>query len=405
MKQANNYFITGALLTILSIALLGGNSLIKMVLASNDLGRLPREIRLGCEIGLISTEQLKTATLNRKITTAGFAEKLSLTLMLLGAQDSAEISELVRSGILTGKTGSGKMSRASTLEILARATLILSGKELISLNGDKAKNYRDYRVAEKYSNAVAWLQSKYIVRGYPDGTLGKGRNLNMREAVFFLYRFYEAVSSEMMSKRPAEKLSFIDIPLSHPMMEIIENLTQGGAFDKIILRPSFDGDSFVSAADLTEMLNGVFARAGKEVDQVRIKTIFSDNSSDSFTRRRHLALALEYILDEFARDRLNAKKIDYRDVSIEQPEFESLLKLAGCGLVLGYGDGRFAGNEFVTWYEAAKLMNEVLKFAAITAPAEEKSDRLAVKSDIEALKALIRAKKDRVHKILHANRR
>jgi hypothetical protein len=153
------------------------------------------------------------------------------------------------------------------------------------------------------------------------------------------------------------------------------------------------------------MLNGVFARAGKEIDQVRLKTIFSDSSSDSFTKRRHLALALEYILDEFARDRLSAKKVDYRDVSIEQPEFESLLKLAGCGLVLGYGDGRFAGDESITWYEAAKLLNEVIKFAAITSAAEDKGDRLAVKSDIEALKALIRAKKDRVHQILRAKKR
>ncbi|HAE39566.1 MAG TPA: hypothetical protein DCG57_13170 [Candidatus Riflebacteria bacterium] len=405
MKQANNYFVTGALLTILAIALLGGSSLISTVLASNNLGRLPRELRLGCELGLISAEHLKTATLDRKITAKSFAERLSLTMMLLGAQESAEVSELLRTSIIASKAGSGNMSRASTIETLARAAIIISGKDLINLSENSAKNYRDYKVAEKYSNAIGWLQTKYVVRGYPDGSLGKTRNLTTREAVFFLYRFYEAVSSEMMSKRPAEKLSFIDIPLSHPMMEIIENLTQGGAFDKLILRPSFDGDSFVSVADLTEMLNGVFARAGKEIDQVRLKTIFSDSSSDSFTKRRHLALALEYILDEFARDRLSAKKVDYRDVSIEQPEFESLLKLAGCGLVLGYGDGRFAGDESITWYEAAKLLNEVIKFAAITSAAEDKGDRLAVKSDIEALKALIRAKKDRVHQILRAKKR
>ncbi|EKD82964.1 MAG: hypothetical protein ACD_39C00975G0001, partial [uncultured bacterium] len=313
MKQANNYFVTGALLTVLLIALLGGNGLIKMVLASSEHGRLPRELRLGCEICLISPQQLKTATLNKKITSAVFAEKLSLIMMLLGAQESAEIKELTRAGIIAGKAGSGNMSRANTIETLARAAIILSGKGLITLEDAKAKNFRDYKVAEKYTEAVAWLQAKYIVRGYPDGTLGKGKSLTLREAVFFLYRFYEAVSSEMMSKRPAEKLSFIDIPLSHPMMEIIENLTRGGAFDKLILRPSFDGDSFVSVSDLTEMLNGVFARAGKETDQVRIKAIFADCSGDSFSQRRHLTLALEYILDDFARDKLNAKKIDYRD--------------------------------------------------------------------------------------------
>lgn len=405
MKQADNYFLTGALLAMLIIAVLGGNGLINMVLASGEHGHLPRELRLGCEIGLVSAQQLKTATLNRKITSAHFAENLAMVMMLLGAQESADARELSRTGIVAGRAGSGNVSRSTALETLARATLMLAEKDFISLSDGKAANYRDYKVADKYTRAIAWLQSKYIVRGYPDGTIGKNKSLSLREAIFFLYRFYEAVSSEMMGKRPAEKLSFIDIPLSHPIMETIENLTQSGAFDKLILRPSFDGDSYVTVSDLTEMLNGVFARANKEVDQIRIKTIFADNRSDSFSRRRHLALALEYVLDSLARDRLVAQKTNYRDVTIEQPEFEALIKLAGCGLTLGYNDGRFAGNESVTWYETAKLLNEVLKFASISAPVEEKKDRLAVKSDIEEFKALIRAKKEKIHQILNTNRR
>ena len=405
MKQADNYFLTGALLAMLIIAVLGGNGLINMVLASGEHGHLPRELRLGCEIGLVSSQQLKTATLNRKITSAHFAENLAMVMMLLGAQESADARELSRTGIVAGRAGSGNVSRSTALETLARATLMLAEKDFISLSDGKAANYRDYKVADKYTRAIAWLQSKYIVRGYPDGTIGKNKRLSLREAIFFLYRFYEAVSSEMMGKRPAEKLSFIDIPLSHPIMETIENLTQSGAFDKLILRPSFDGDSYVTVSDLTEMLNGVFARANKEVDQIRIKTIFADNRSDSFSRRRHLALALEYVLDSLARDRLVAQKTNYRDVTIEQPEFEALIKLAGCGLTLGYNDGRFAGNESVTWYETAKLLNEVLKFASISAPVEEKKDRLAVKSDIEEFKALIRAKKEKIHQILNTNRR
>lgn len=404
MKQANNFFVTGALLAAITVALLGGNGLIRMVFASNEHGRLPRELRLGCELGLISQQQLKSATLNRKISFADFSDKLALAMMLLGAQESADARELVKLGVIEGQLKTREMSRARTLETLARATILFAEKGMISLNETKANNYRDYRVAEKYTQAVAWLQNKYVVRGYPDGSLGKNKNLTLREAVFFLHRFYEATSSEMMSKRPTEKLSFIDIPLNHPIMKSIENLTQAGVFDKLILRPSFDGDSFVSTADLTEMLNGVFARAGKETDEIRIKTIFADSKTTSFSQRRHLALALEYILDSFAKDRLVAQKTEYTDVSIEEPEFESLLKLAGCGLTLGYGNGRFAGNENISWYETVRLLDEVLKYALITAAPEEKTDRLAVKSDIEALKALLRAKKDRIHAILHAKR-
>ncbi len=404
MKQANNYFVTGAVLAALTIALLGGNSLIKMVFASNGHGRLPREIRLGCELGLISQQQLKTSTLNRRINSADFSQKLALAMMLLGAQESENARELLNLGVIEGRPGTGGMSRAATLETLARATILLSEKNMISLDAIKANNYRDYRVAEKYTKAIAWLQNKYIVRGYPDGSLGKNRNLSLREAVFFLHRFYEAASSEMMGKRPTEKLSFIDIPLSHPIMQSIENLTQAGAFDKLILRPSFDGNSFVSTSDLIEILNGIFARAGNETDEIRIKTIFADNEPTSFSQRRHLALLLEYILDSFAKDRLVAQKTEYSDVGMEQPEFESLIKLAGCGLTLGYGNGRFAGNENISWYETVRLLDEVLKFVSITAAPEKTTDRLAVKSDIEALKALLRAKKERIHAILNAKR-
>ncbi len=401
MKQANTYFLAGAILAALIITAVGGNRLLQSVFASNDLGRLPREIRLGCELGIIMPHQLKTAVLDRRITTADFADKLALVMMMLGANESENVRELAKTGIIKANPRSGSMSRANALETLAKATIFLAEKKLISFESEEANNYRDYRIADKYRKAVAWLQNKYVVRGYPDGSLGTSRNLTLREAVFFLHRFYEAASSEMMSRRPAEKLSFIDIPLNHPIMQPIENLTRAGTFDKLIMRPSFDGESFVSTSDLTEMLNGIFARAGKEIDEIRLKTIFADKSRDSFSCRRHLALALEYILDSFAQDRLNAKKIEYHDITIEQPEFESLVKLAGCGLFLGYSDGRFAGNESVTWYETVRLFDEVLKYSSITTQENDKIDRLAVKSDIESLKALLRAKKDKIHQILN----
>ncbi|NLF95237.1 MAG: hypothetical protein GX569_00775 [Candidatus Riflebacteria bacterium] len=403
MKKANSYFLAGAILAAMVIAAAGGN-LIKSVFASNSFGRLPRELRLGSELGIIMPEQLKAKALNGRISSAAFSEKLALVMMLLGATEAADSKELLQNGIIKGSSRSGSISRANALETLARASMFLATKGLISHENAKASNYRDYRIADKYAGAFAWLQTKYVVRGYPDGSLGKNKNLTLREAVFFLHRFYEAASAEMMGRRPAEKLSFIDLPLNHPIMQAIENLTQAGAFDKIILRPSFDGDSFVSAADLTEMLNGIFARAGKDIDEIRIKSIFSE-PADSFGRRQHLALALEYILDIFAKDRLAAEKIRYQDVSIEQPEYESLVKLAGCGLKLGYGDGRFAGSESVTWYETVRLFDEVLKYATVPAPSSDTKDRLAVKSDLEALKALLRAKKDKIHQILTQNKK
>jgi len=112
---------------------------------------------------------------------------------------------------------------------------------------------------------------------------------------------------------------------------------------------------------------------------------------------------LEYLLDTFAKDRLNASKINYKDVTIEQPEFESLVKIAGCGLTMGYGDGRFAGQEPLTWFEMVYLLNEVIRYAAIVPENAEKKTRLAVKSDIENLKTLLRAKREKIRQILRVN--
>lgn len=404
MKQANNYYFAGVFAAILCIAIFAGNSIFQIAFAGDNLGSLPRELRLGVELGLISQTQCKNSTLNRQITKSQFAEKLATVLDMLGSADS-ETKQLIKSGLITAKGMSSGISRQDTLEILARSSIFLAEAKLLTLPDAVAKNYRDYQIAEKYGRAIAYLQSKYVVRGFPDGSLGSRKRLSLRDAIFFLYRFYEAVSADLMSNRAVEGISFVDVPLSHPIMAAIKNLTIAGAFDKVMLRPSFDGDSFITVADLSEIINGLFARAGQEVDQIRLRTIFAEKTPTAFASRRHLALILEYILDSLAKDKLQANKIAYVDVTIEQPEYESLVKLAGCGLTLGYGDGRFAGKDSLTWYESVNLLNEVLKFAAIVAPVEVKTDRLAEKADIENFKALLRAKKDKIRQILNAGKK
>jgi len=336
--------------------------------------------------------------LNRSINQQQFAEKISTALDLLG-YENADVKNLISSGILAGKSSKSSFTRKEAIETLARACAALKAAKLINYEDSEPATYKDYRIAEKYRSEISYMQKKFVVRGFPDGSLGAGRRLTLKDAVFFIYRFYEAVAADLMGSRENQGISFVDIPLSHPIMSVIRNLTVSGAFDKIILRPSFDGDSFITIADLNEIINGLFARAGKETDQVRMRTILADHGS-AFARRGQLALTLEYILDSFAKARLNAQKIEYLDVTFENPEYEALVKLAGCGLKLGYGDGRFAAEDNVTWFEATSLLNEVIKFSAIVEEPSAKKDRLAVKDDIENLKTLLKAKREKIRKIL-----
>ena len=54
----------------------------------------------------------------------------------------------------------------------------------------------------------------------------------------------------------------------------------------------------------------------------------------------------------------------------------------------------------ITWFEATSLLNEVIKFCAIVEEPAAKKDRLAVKDDIENLKTLLKAKREKIRKIL-----
>jgi hypothetical protein len=383
MRRTGNYFLFGVITAVIAVAIFSGNSFFRSVFAGDERGRLPRELRLGNEIGIISSEELTKSRLNRNISKTAFSEKIFTILELLGSPETVRPEELARSGIFTGKRKSAQISRAEAVEAMARVVIHLANKSLLALPENAGKSYKDYRLNEKYSQAINYLQGKFIVRGYPDGSLGARKNLSTREAIFLIYRLYEAISSDLMSKRTIEGISFIDIPLSHPVMDAIKNLTQAGAFDKVMLRPSFDGESYMSSSDLNEIISGICGKAGKETDLIRMKTIFAETRPDGATSRRQLALVLEYLLDTFAKDRLNAEKTSYTDVTIEQPEFEALLKLAGCGITMGYGNGKFSGNESVTWFESSRLLNEVVKYAAIAVPVIEKHAKLAEKSDIE----------------------
>lgn len=401
MAKSNGYYYSGLIAAVFLVAVFAGNSIFQTLWADST-GNLPREIRLGVDLGLLSPGQTSTSALNKNISRQNFAEKLSIALDLLGHPE-ANAKNLEKKGIIASGKNTA-LTRSEALETLARACMSLKASDMIAFSDTAATNYRDYKISEKYRAAISYMQRKYIVRGYQDGTLGSKNRLTVRDAVFFIYRFYESVSADLMGARELEGISFIDLPLNHPIMNAIKNLTISGAFDKIILRPSFDGDSFISVTDISEIINGLFNRAGKEIDQIRLQTILAGSKTGSPANRRQLALILEYILDSFARDRLNANKINYKDITIDNPEYESLIKLAGCGLTLGYGDGRFAAADRVTWFEAVSLLNAVIIYAKVVDQPSNEPDRLAEKSDIENLKTLLKAKREKIRTILRVKK-
>lgn len=402
MTEANRYSILGIIAAFLAIAVFSGSNFISAAIANFNLAGLPRELRLGIDAGLISTRECGQRNLNRRISRDDFAAKLSILVEQVGVTELAGKKELESSGIFSYQPQSARISRRQAFETMARICLYFDDKGLIKLPEEKAINYRDYVIPQKYMKAAAFLQKRFVVRGYPDRSLGAGKSLSNREAVYFLYRLYETVAADMMSRQPAEGIRFVDVSLSHPIMNSIKILTRAGAFNRIMLKPAFDGEAHMKTGELAEMLEGIFAGSQRQIDQVRLKTILPPNMS---LKRSQLALALEYLLGD-SEEITDPATTEYRDVKIDSPEYSALQRLSAIKVKLGYQTRYFKGSEKVTWFEAVSALAATLKASAANVRAIEpvEPDRLAQKSDIQNLIALIKAKKAKVRMILETRK-
>jgi hypothetical protein len=402
MKEANRYSIFGVFIAFIAIVFLSGNGFLKAALASWNLHRLPRELRLGIEAGFIDYSECKSSVLKKNITRGQFADMTITLLQNLGATSNLDRKKIARLGIFNAHPVYNRITRKQAIESMSRCCIFLANQNKINLPRENATNYRDYRVPEKFTKPMNYMQKKYVIRGYPGNVMKASRRLSIKEAVYFIYRLYEAVSSEMMASRPAKEIRFIDIPLNHPVMAKIKTLTKAGAFDLVSLKPAFDGNSNISIKELKEIISGIFNNFNHEVDQIRLTTIFADN--DRFVKRNELALCLEYLLTLADSSRARpGSDLSYIDVKSDSIEFEALTKLNNFGIQLGYNTGYFKGNQYVNWFETVSALEDVTAEIPGNHKVENNNskDRLARQSDIQELIARIKAKKARIHKILN----
>ncbi len=185
-------------------------------------------------------------------------------------------------------------------------------------------------------------------------------------------------------------------------MNSIRILTQTGAFDKVMLRPAFDGDSNISTNEVNDMLEGIFSRSNQSLDEIRIRTIFAGDPGVEKITRRQLALILDY-LSSLVDLPSTAKPFNYNDVDKDSAEFTALNRLAKLEIYLGYKGGYFRGHEKVSWFECVSALSKILKHSKNTGMVQEenKPDRLAQKKDIEDYMAVLKAKQLKIRRILN----
>lgn len=398
MKQANRYFVSGAAFAVILLGLFMGNTMMQLVFAS-PLGHLPRELRLAVESNLISAGQTSSSNLRSRISRSQFASQLGNAMKLLGEVETSDSAALKAAGLFNSSSRA-TLTRGEVLETLARATLFFAYKDMITMPSEAPVNFRDYRIEQKYSQAVAYLQQKFVARGFPDGSFGKNQQLTFKQSVFFIYRFYEAISADMMNKRPDTGIRFVDLPLNHPVMDSISALTKAGAFDRVFLRSSLDGNSYIKSGELSDIATGIFARARLEIDHIRLRTIFSHHSSASEVKRSELAILLDYVLTSLCPATEATTTYLYSDVARTEPEYTALARLSSAGIRMGYNNNVFAGHESVTWFETINLLKQVIDKTESGTGSSSEPDKLATKDDINRMIAVIRARREKVHKIL-----
>lgn len=416
MKRLNKSYLSGIIVAMLCVSLFSGNQFIASLTASNGIGQVPRELRLGIELGLISGREAKSPSfLRRNITVEDFAIKLSNVMSMLGHPNASK-KYLYDSRILNARRASANLSRKDAMEILSRVLIDFSLYFPLQQSPIMAKDYNDYKIPGKFANQIAYLQNRFIVTSYSNQLLGTNRSLSQREGISFIYRLYEAVSMDKIIANGCDSIVFIDLPEGHPVLEVVKNLATHGAFDSVMLPPSFDGEGYVNVRTVKAMITSILERKGFTYKDNRIDALLSSSNLDRFTTRTELALLLGYFLDTVSRADLSAE-IKYKDVNPNHPAYHALIKAEGHGIKLGYHNA-FRGNEHVSLTEVIMTLHRAVnsnfkaKKSRYTAVAQEHVSviegdlhRAASREDFQNLIQLLEAKRDKIREILGPGKR
>lgn len=396
MKETRVYFWLGVAVASLFTIVVTQTAAVEAISRSFLLGKLPRELRLGIDLGILSQKEVESRGLDTPISRGAFADKLQKTLLSLGLNTLTSRKAVANAGIFEPSPSRPSLSRRQALEGLSRAVIHLAAQSLITLDEGATVSFADFKPDQKYGPALRWLQEKSILQGYPDGTIKGSRAITTRETVYLLYRLYESISKSRMLQQSGDNLMFMDLPLDDPILPALKELAEAGAFTHTGIRPTFSGNAPVVWADMVLMLKGILEKQGVKSDD-----FFADATSKGHAQRQHMAMALATFY-KYLGTSLQASpgQARFHDVKPNSQLQKFLDTLAAKDLHLGYPNGRFAPAEFVTWYEWVGVAKAAMERVDIIRPIIQKSN-YASREDFERFAAVLQAKRLRVRQILN----
>lgn len=198
-------------------------------------------------------------------------------------------------------------------------TLIATGLLMSSsMTSAMANSFSDVPSGHWAYNAITNLTAEGIFNGYGDGTFKGDRNITRYEAFTIFAKLIGFDSSKFSSDR---KVKFNDVSADHWAHKYVSFMAEKGiskGYDDNTLR----GNKYITRYEMSRMIANALG------------------------------------LDNASKESANP----FSDVTSNHWAFHSVINLAVAGVINGYGDGTFKGNNNITRYETA---NMVAKFKAL----------------------------------------
>ena len=309
--------------------------------------------------------------------------------MELGVVNEANYSSFNSFGIVKTTKLFEKITRKEVAEDIFRTLIYLWDNDHLPHPKlvEQKQPFRDYKISSKYAEAFAFTQKAGIIKGMPNGKFYPNKAISLKESLYILKRTYDAINLKPGQKPIKKELRFKDVPLDHWMTKPIGNLEKAGAFNFTSLGKKLNGNRKIKVDDFTKIMLGIFSKSNKPAYKSEVKYLRAKFGKNRNLTRSMLARYLSSFVQAFPMEKKNSYKL-YSDVRKGTGLSQALRFLSEAGIRMGYPNGKFAGHERVSRFEALGVLNVALKQAQKPTKKVRKSFRqkTATRKDITALK-------------------
>lgn len=404
MKSKQHYFATGLLAATFGVA---GLFSISAIQASNH--RLEPEIRFARQIGIYDSTDYSNKMLNRPIAEAAFYRGLAGVLYELDIIETPSLDELISRGIMPAKVAAkAAISRKSATESIFRAIShgIDSGLILKSADAQTFQPFYDWIIEEKYMEGLGVSLEKGIIKGMPNGKFSPHANLKTGNSLILFKRIYDAFAKKPAFVPTTPTISEMKVVTESNSDEkqivadaglTLERLQNAGAFSLLSGKLDLQNDKLIKLDQLQIMLQGILNQAQKPAYISEIKYLTRNLKANAPVRRGTLAYLTSVLVRALPTQQVDSQVL-YADVKPGSGLARALKFLAKAGISLGYENNVLAGNEFITTNEAVGVLDKVIENAE---QMQINTGAAATRDDFKQFKALIEARKARIHRILN----